>query len=301
MQLPAQIRSVLAVVFDLLAGVIATVFVLGAPSQVDLHGFDFRVMYAATATGFFCAGLLRGKSGAANLWLKALLISAPGIAGVALLIWAQGRFRLSVFVGLGVMALLMAAAGVATRRRKSWRLGALSLAASTLVILVVIPHLSSYSGFTFAYRPAPSFTVYTFDGRPIRNADLRGKVVVLAFWATWCGPCHAELPEVERVYTRFKNNADVEVIAVDTAGMDEGSQGDDSEGGKKSLARMQLDLPGAFDSGEARYAFDVRVLPTLVVLDREGNVRLTHTGFDVSEHLDAALSAQINFLLQRHE
>jgi len=301
MQLPAPIRSTLTVVFDLLFGVLAAFFVIGAPSESGLHGFDFRVMYAAAAAGFFCAGLLRGRSGATNLWLKALLISAPGLAGVALLIWAEGGFRLSVMVGLGVMVLLMAAAGVATRRRKSWMVGALSLVASALVILIVIPHLSSYSGFTSAYRPGPSFTLYAFDGRPIRNADLRGNVVVLAFWATWCGPCHAELPEVERVYTRFKNNPDVEVIAVDTAVMDDGSPGENSEGGKTALARMQLDLPGAFDGGEAARAFGVHVLPTLVVLDRNGNVRLTHTGFDLSEHLDAALSAQINFLLQRHE
>jgi thiol-disulfide isomerase/thioredoxin len=301
MQLPAQIRSVLAVAFDLLAGVIATAFVLEAPSRVGLHGFDFRVMYAAAAAGFFCAGLLRGKSGAANLWLKGFLISAPGLAGVALLIWDQGRLRLIVMVGLGVTALLLAAAGVATRRRKSWRVGALSLAASALVILVVIPHLSSRSAFTEEWHPAPSFTVYTFDGRPINNADLRGHVVVLAFWATWCGPCHAELPEVERVYARFKSNPEVVVIAVDTAAISGGGPDESADGGKTSMARMQLDLPGAFDGGEAGRAFGVRALPMLVVLDRDGNVRLTHTGFDVSEHLDAALSAQINSLLQRHQ
>ena len=112
---------------------------------------------------------------------------------------------------------------------------------------------------------------------------------------------HRELPEVERVYTQFKDNPHVEVIAVDTAVIDGDYGVETSDGGKESLAAMHLDMPGAFDSGDTGRAFGVHVLPTLVLLDQDGRVRETHTGFDVSEHLDTALAARINFLLQRHE
>ncbi|MGO9641068.1 MAG: TlpA family protein disulfide reductase [Candidatus Acidiferrales bacterium] len=294
-----QTRSVLEIILDLVFGVLAVLFVLGRPAQMDPHGLDFRVMFAATAAAFFCAGFIRGKSGPASVWLKGLLISAAGLLGTALLILGEGAMRLAVWVGLAVMAVVLAIAGIITRRTKSWIVAALSLAAAALVILAVVPLLSRHSAFETTNHPAPSFSVSAFHGRTISASDLRGHVVVLTFWATWCGPCRAELPEVQRVYTRFKGNPDVVVLAVDTAVFGDGGPEETADGGKQFLARINLDLPGAFDSGQAARAFGVRALPELVLLDKEGHVRTTHIGFDVSEHLESALSARIQALLAR--
>ncbi len=67
------------------------------------------------------------------------------------------------------------------------------------------PNLTSF--------PAPDFTLLTLSGAPIRLSDLRGKVVLLNFWVTWCGSCRAEMPTVDALYRRYKDRG-LEVLAV---------------------------------------------------------------------------------------
>ena len=67
------------------------------------------------------------------------------------------------------------------------------------------PNLASF--------PAPAFTLPTLSGVPIRLSDLRGKVVLLNFWVTWCGSCRAEMPSIDALHRRYKNRG-LEVLAV---------------------------------------------------------------------------------------
>src|SRR5262249_22781349 len=69
-------------------------------------------------------------------------------------------------------------------------------------------------------KPAPAFTVRDLDGRDIAPASLRGKVVIVNFWATWCGPCRAEIPDLVALQSKYRDTLQVIGISEDEAGVD---------------------------------------------------------------------------------
>ena len=69
-------------------------------------------------------------------------------------------------------------------------------------------------------KPAPAFTMKDLDGREISPASLRGKVVIVNFWATWCGPCRAEVPDLVALQEKYKDTLQVIGISEDEAGVD---------------------------------------------------------------------------------
>jgi thiol-disulfide isomerase/thioredoxin len=111
-------------------------------------------------------------------------------------------------------------------------------------------------------RPAPDFHATTFDGRNISLADYHGRVLVINFWATWCGPCRRELPLLDAYY-RVQKHAGLEVIAVATEDSVSPSQ-------LKPLAAL-VTIPFI-----RRLSGPYKVLkgvPTNIVIDRNGTVR----------------------------
>lgn len=128
---------------------------------------------------------------------------------------------------------------------------------------------------------APAVTVETLDGEPFRLAKNRGRVVVLTFWATWCGPCMRELGEVpEKLLRRFDARPFV-FLAVD--------RGEPRKTVEKTVAGLKaqgIAFPVALDPYEkcSELLGDDR-LPQLVVIDRRGVVRLHAVGY-TAERLD---------------
>jgi cytochrome c biogenesis protein CcmG, thiol:disulfide interchange protein DsbE len=108
-------------------------------------------------------------------------------------------------------------------------------------------------------------------------AELKGHPILLDFWATWCGPCQAEAPIVDRVAKRFKSRGLV-VVGVNTS---------DSSGLAAPWARAHgISYPIAFDDGTAARAFDVESLPTLVVISKTGKVIARRMGMTESEEIE---------------
>jgi thiol-disulfide isomerase/thioredoxin len=108
--------------------------------------------------------------------------------------------------------------------------------------------------------------------------ELKGHAVLLDFWATWCGPCQAEAPIVDRVATRFKSRGLV-VIGVNTS---------DEEGHAAPWATQhKISYPIAFDAdnGAAR-SYDVDSLPTIIVISKTGKVIARRTGMTDSDELE---------------
>ncbi len=120
-------------------------------------------------------------------------------------------------------------------------------------------------------RPAPDFVLPALDGSRMGLKALRGKVVFLNFWATWCLPCRHEMPAMEKLYGRFKG-ADFEIVAISI----------DSKG-KEAVAsfvkELKLTYPILLDRDMAvMRRFGVLGLPTTYLIDRKGNIAETAVG-----------------------
>jgi peroxiredoxin len=135
-------------------------------------------------------------------------------------------------------------------------------------------------------EPAPDFTVVTTGGTEFALADLRGSVVVLDFWATWCGPCRRELPMVQKTHEGFQGkNVSFLGISIDA----------DTSLVRPFLEKHKLTLPVAA-SREVGQDYGASSIPMLVVIDGEGRLRYVHTGYHPD--LEQVLPEEINELLE---
>lgn len=194
---------------------------------------------------------------------------------------------------LTLCGILAAGFGVATRRALRARpVPSLAVAAVFLLLLAAsswaaIPRLSSYSAFERQPRTIVPFS-FTVGQRTVRSSELQGRIVVLAFWASTCGECLRELPHVEAVYRRFRDDPRVAFYFIDTA-----FGGETPERGRQALTRMRLNLPVAFDAGAAARAMHVDGIPAVVLIDDAGALRSIHRGYDEAENLEWGLTRQI--------
>jgi thiol-disulfide isomerase/thioredoxin len=118
--------------------------------------------------------------------------------------------------------------------------------------------------------PAPEFQLSGLDGKPISLAVARGKIVLLNFWASWCGPCRAEVPDLVELQERYKDRLQVIGLVVDD---------DDMDAIHKFVKDFDINYPVAISPVELRVEYGgIPALPTSFVLDTQGRVVQKHVG-----------------------
>jgi peroxiredoxin len=238
---------------------------------------DLRLLYLGGALLFAVAAFLLGTRAQEDLIAAVLLLFASAflfaffvlsqtlflwptlLLWIAIVVWLLFRKRFARMVTIVAAMILIAVS--------AWY--------CAFYIPVQMQRALTHAG----NRAAPPFTLQPISQSPVPIRSTPGKILVLDFFATWCSPCIAELPELERVRADLQSSRDIEFVLVGT-----NSGGDTPERVRAFAQRRQISLPVAFDpDGKTMRAFGLNGFPNLVVIDRNGRVRLTHTDYNSSE------------------
>ena len=118
---------------------------------------------------------------------------------------------------------------------------------------------------------APDFTLHTMNGPNLRLAEQRGRVVMVNFWATWCGPCREEMPQLNRLYQKYKGAGFV-LLGVNVD--------DDTRKAADVAGKLGVTFPVLLDTDKVvSKLYDLSTMPSTVLIDRDGKVRYVHRGY----------------------
>ena len=130
--------------------------------------------------------------------------------------------------------------------------------------------------------PAPEFVLPAKAGGQLDLAKYKGQVVMINFWASWCGPCRQEMPLLEDIYKKY-NKLGFTLIGVNVE--------PDSKAADEWLKQTPVSFPVLYDiESKVSAMYDVAGMPSTVIIDRKGNVRMLHRGYkpgDENEYLDS--------------
>ena len=119
--------------------------------------------------------------------------------------------------------------------------------------------------------PAPDFVLKSASGENLRLSEYRGEVVMINFWASWCGPCRQEMPILDELYNQYQP------LGFTLLGVNVEENSDDA---KNMLKEIPVSFPILFDTkSSVSKLYDVIAMPSTVLVDRSGNVRYLHHGY----------------------
>jgi thiol-disulfide isomerase/thioredoxin len=151
-----------------------------------------------------------------------------------------------------------------------------TMRALLLAALVAMPALA-----VGPQGPAPVFQLTSMDGKPVSLDQFKGQVVMINFWATWCGPCRQEMPLLDQLYTKYKPMG-FTLLGVNVE--------PDSTLASGFLKKTPVTFPILFDTkSEVSKLYQVAGMPSTAIVDRKGNLRWVHKGYkpgDENEYLN---------------
>jgi len=213
----------------------------------------FKVFVNPLASFLWLGSLVFLAGGAVALWppARAVRLSAP----------EARRRKIGATVGLAVGILVLVAAGVAM-----WGGGQ-----------------SQSKGRPLAGQVAPDFTLDLLDGSAITLSDLRGQVVVVNFWATWCPSCEDELPDLQTIWEEYRADG---VVIVGIAYQEEATAV------QEMVSRLGVTFPLGLETGDSiSGAYGITAVPETFVVDQEGRVAYIHIGPVTAEGLRPELDS----------
>jgi len=123
--------------------------------------------------------------------------------------------------------------------------------------------------------PAPDFTLPSLSGSNVRLSELKGDVVLLNFWASWCGPCRLEMPLLNKLHNKYKGIG-FTVIGVNVE--------ESTAAAQDFLNENKVSFPILWDTqNKVSKQYNVQAMPTTVMIDRDGQVRYLHKGFQAGD------------------
>lgn len=255
----------------------------GTWGPLYLNGLDIWAELVITATVAFLAGVLMIRK--ASSW--------PTWIVLVVLTWAAyGWAVFNILPDISVIPFLIhpltssvtVAAGLIARRIQPnkfvWRLVPVGLGAVAVVGIFFLQGPLNAWGKAWVnpgrWQPKP-FALQLINGKQIASQTLSGETVVLSFWATWCGPCRAELPALQRLYK--SHYADKEDIRFYLVNVNSGKKA--ASKAEEWLEKFDIVIPTALDpqSELAKHLKTSGIVPVLIVLGPNGNVRLTKYGY----------------------
>jgi len=150
------------------------------------------------------------------------------------------------------------------------------------ILLAAFPFAAEAAAADAVGQPAPAFTLpLRGSSTPLQLGTLRGQVVMVNFWASWCGPCREEFPLLDQMYKKYKP------LGFTMLGVNVEPDSNDAEG---FIAKTPVTFPIAFDKdGAVSKLYRVAGMPSTVLIDRQGVLRWVHRGYksgDENEYLD---------------
>jgi peroxiredoxin len=176
--------------------------------------------------------------------------------------------------------------GMPTRSKiLTWRVAV----AASLVLLAVYATPPARAAPPSPGQTAPDFTLKSDSGKNLRLSEFRGQVVLINFWASWCGPCRQEMPLLDKLYDQYRNTGFI-LLGVN---VDE-----NTENGNAMSRRLGVRFPVLFDR-EQRVSrlYNLDAMPATLLIDRDGAVRYVHRGYKPG--YEQAYQAQIRELLKQ--
>ncbi len=141
----------------------------------------------------------------------------------------------------------------------------------TLGLLATVFAATSLASSGLEGQAAPDFALKSSTGENLRLSEYRGDVVMINFWATWCGPCRQEMPLLDELFTRYQR------VGFSLLGV---NIDDDSRRAMQMAEDLGINFPVLFDTRkEVSKLYEVEAMPVTVLVDREGNVRHVHHGY----------------------
>jgi len=156
--------------------------------------------------------------------------------------------------------------------------GVFSVGAAPHTVVLLAPFISAEDHgnqegtLKLAGEPAPDFELVSVEGTPFRTADLSGRVIVLNFFATWCGPCRMELPHLQAIWDEFRDNDEFRMLVV--------GQGESDASLNAFRREHGFTFPMASDPDKSTYAkFASTYIPRTYLISSEGTIIYQWTGF----------------------
>lgn len=147
-----------------------------------------------------------------------------------------------------------------------------SLARSALVMAALVVTLAAPPANAVTIQDtAPDFTLKSLSGSNLRLEEYRGQVVLINFWASWCGPCRQEMPLLDRLHQRYVDTG-FAVLGVNVEGAEKPA--------RELIDKIPVSFPVLIDEGQLVSAlYRLEAMPSTVVVDRDGVVRYIHRGY----------------------